>query len=109
MNVQKSTSLFCSMDYHSLLPTQTLIFPKEVTLNQDQSEVINDAIKDIRIKMCVTYREQYYILINLLHSIDTDKVIVPYDVIGKMFYATSRSWINYQRVFKIWNNQSSTT
>ena len=71
-------------NYHALKGPQQLTFPKGVQLSEEQTIVINDALTDIRTEMCLSYREQCYVLVNLLKT-ETDKAFVPYEVIGKMF------------------------
>ena len=81
------------MSYHDLLPAQDVSYPEGIIFTREQQEAITDALNDERFLQCMTYREQCFVLINLLHdnnNDDEDSTIITYDKIGQIF-TTPRS------------------
>ena len=77
------------MSYHDLLPAQKLTYPEGMIFTREQSEIVFDALADERLLQCITYREQCFVLINLLHDNkneeDEECTIITYDQIGQLF------------------------
>ena len=77
------------MSYYDLLPDQKLSYYKGIIFTREQSEAVFDALNDDRLLQCITYREQCFVLINLLHDnkhdYEEDCTIIAYDQIGQLF------------------------